>query len=123
MIQLYFFTCALSVFILWNWIVIKNTGSIDHGVQQVVRSCVWALLALLLQSDWRDKIMYFLAYHFAFGLPFDWFLNLLFGRNILYIGETAWSDKLGRKWPAAFWGLKLILFLIGMGTLVLGTYW
>lgn len=123
MVQLYFFVCALIVFIAWNWWLIEHRGGVDHAVQQIIRSCVWALLALLLEDNWPDRLMYLASYHFAFGLPFDWSLNLLFGKNILYIGETAWSDKLGRQWPAAFWGLKLILFLIGMGTLVFGTAW
>lgn len=119
-LQLACFVSALMVFLIWDT---SYWGNINHAVRQVVRTCVWGILALVIEDNWADRAMYFFAYHAAFGLPFDWAMNRLQGLNLLYIGDTAWSDRLGRKWPAAFWGLKVILFLIGMGTLVLGTYW
>lgn len=119
MTHLIIFLVVLFIYVGWNlWL--ERNSSVNHPVQQVFRTCTWAILALVLENNWTDRIGYFIAYHAAFGLPFDWLMNRFNGTNLLFIGNTAWSDKLGRKWPAAFWGLKLILALIGFGTLVFG---
>lgn len=130
MIQLILFTIAFLIFLAWNWLIIEKLNiSPRHGIQQLIRTIVWLALAILIQPDWRDKIMYFIAYHGAFGLPFNILLNLMRGKAWNYIGleedpeEDAWTDKIGREWPAAFWGVYFMGFLIGMGTLIFGTYW
>lgn len=119
MIHLLLFVIALAIYVGLNlWL--ERHSSVDHLAQQICRTCTWAFLAILFEDNWTDRIGYFIAYHAAFGLPFDLLMNKFTGKEPLYIGNTAWSDKLGRKWPAAFWGLKLILALIGFGTLIFG---
>jgi hypothetical protein len=123
-VELLLFVGVLIIaLVIDGWQILELEKSPDHKLEQFIKTAIWLILAVFLNEDWRDKIMYFLAYHFAFGFPFDILLNLMRKKEWNYIGNTAWTDKLGRKWPGAFWPFKFILFLIGMGTLCLGTYW
>ena len=123
MIPLLAFAAFFGIFLAWNtFLILVLKRSPNHAVQQLLRSGVWITIACIIKPDWRDKVMYAISFHLAFGFPFDLFLNKLRGKEWLYIGDTAWTDQLGRQWPGAFWPMKFILFVMGMGTLIFGTF-
>jgi hypothetical protein len=123
------FLVVTALHVWANYSMISRGYSPVHWKHQILRTALWAVAAVWLQSDIKDIVMYFLAYHFAFWFTFDTSLNLLRGKAWFYMGdpldpeEDSWVDNMSLKWPAAALGFKVILFLIGMGTLIFGTYW
>ena len=113
-----FFTIILAVFLIWNWLIIQKRSP-NHAGQVVYRSITWAIGAALFSGgDHERLITYFIAFHLAFMFPFNTGLNFMRGKAWNYIGETAWLDRQGRKWPGAFIPGQILLFIIGMGLLI-----
>lgn len=123
MTALFYFLGVLAFFLVTNWYMISvKKRSPNHTSQAIFRSIAWSA-AFFWFPYWPDKIMYFISFHLAFMMPFNIFLNLMDGKAWNYIGNTAWIDRKGREWPAVYIQGQFLLFLIGMGTLVFGTYW
>ena len=117
MTLIYFFV-GLSVFLFWNWRIIKKRSP-NHAAQVVYRFVAWTLGASIFSGgDLRTFFTLLVAFHLAFWFPFDLILNLMRGLKWSYIGETAWLDKQGRKWPEAFQMFKLLFFITGIGYLI-----
>lgn len=119
------FGVALVVFVIWNYLLIQK-GGVNHQIQQVVRSVLWAALSVyFVGSGFRSDInnvqlaiTYFIAFHLAFWFPFNTALNLIRGVEWNYIGNTAWLDKQMRKWPGIFIPLSFLISIIGIGLLI-----
>lgn len=73
--------------------IIDKGGEIRHGLEALIRGLIFLGLAIVTGSI----ILNFLLYSVIFWIVFEASLNLLRKRNILYIGYTAWSDKLIRS--------------------------
>ena len=58
----------------------------------------------------------------SYSVTFDLFLNVLRGKEIFYIGQTAFLDKMARKYikPGLnyVFGRLLVIFLIGVGIVI-----
>lgn len=112
-----YFIIALTLYLIWNNYLIKS-GGVNHLVQFLAREIVWTVGAFIFYEDNATFWTYFAGFNIAFMFPFNIGLNLLRGLSWNYIGNTAWIDKQGRKWPAMYWGMSFLFMLMGLGFLI-----
>lgn len=98
----------------------------SHPFWAFFRLLLFAIAAYRFYPEWGDKIMLFLGFNAAFWLPFDIILNRLRGYAWDYIpaeppggrkDTRAWTDRLGKKWPAAFFYTRVLFLIYGIATL------
>lgn len=72
-----------------------DQGRINHGRGAAIR-----LLVLIgcLFIDWHSICLWI-----PYGIIFDICLNLGRKLRVLYVGETAWIDRLQRRYPFLIW--------------------
>lgn len=112
------YTIVLMGMLVINYYYIEiEQRSPNHLFWALLRMFIFGIAAMRLYPAWEDRIVLFLGFEAAFWLPFDTILNLLRKREWDYIGQTAWTDRLGSKWPAAFFWTRVLFLIYGIATL------
>lgn len=93
-----------------------------HGIKFTLLYALCAVFVNLLFPNDEFWILRLIAGGLMYSVSFDLFLNVLRGKDIFYIGKTAFLDKMARKYLKTglnyvFWRF-LLIFLIGAGITV-----
>lgn len=75
---------------------------------------LFALIGASWVSGWLTTPFWF----FGWWLIFDACYNILIGQKWNYIGETAWLDRMQRKYPAVTW-FKYLGFIASIVILII----
>jgi hypothetical protein len=85
--------------------ILKGNYITDHRSRTLNRVTVGCLIALI------DPIYGLMTLLIFWGI-FDTTLNIVRGLKWNYMGSTANTDKLGKKYPSIYWGSKAISLII-----------
>jgi hypothetical protein len=92
---------------------IHNGKSIHHGWEAVIRG------VLLLVGTWFDVSLFVLMAS-VFWIIFEFTLNMFRMLPFLYVGQTAWTDRMIRTWFPK--NPEWSLFTIKLGILVVSIF-
>ena len=121
-----FYLLVLTAFLIWNWYMISvQKKSPNHVYQALLRLSTFMIYSLISFHDWPNIITYALSLQLAFWFPFQTGLNLMRGLAWNYISQSptaSLTDRIMRTWPGMYIPLSFLLMIMGLGTLVFGTY-
>lgn len=91
--------------------IIRSGNPINHGIEWVV----WAVLTVV--TDWLFELNFLVLplQSTLSALYFDMALNAMRGRKLLYVGFTAWTDRMFQKLPnppVSALILKIVLIIL-----------
>lgn len=92
---------------------IEHGKTINHKTNFIIRVCVALILAFIFHyPNYLKMIAGMLLMGAIFWLVFDLLLNLLRGKHLFYVGETAYIDRLFTNRPVLMHSIKISLVVI-----------
>lgn len=112
MIAVYGFVVCMAIKLAVDLQQFHSRKTINHALEAVFVAI--ALAALSFLAGWKSAGIWF----FGWWMVFDFMFNVLVGNPPFYVGETAWLDKLQRKYPV----LQFARYVLFIGSVIFFIY-